>query len=64
MTHIHLGWLFVLSSSIPFLSAFGENAFEEYAGWFDVGMLLAPVFGEFSFNGGFDEGSFVALRLA
>ena len=46
-----------------FVPTFGEDAFEEFAGWFNVGMLLAPVFGELPFDGGFEDGSFVAFEV-
>ena len=45
------------------LPSFGEDAFEEFAGWFDIGMLLAPVFGQLPFDGGFEDGSFVAFEV-
>ncbi len=41
----------------------GENLFQEFTGWFDVRMLLAPVFGELPFDGGFEDGSFVAFEV-
>ena len=43
--------------------AFGKDVFEKFAGWFDIGMLLAPVFGQFAFDGGFEDGSFVAFEV-
>ena len=55
--------LFVFPFAIPLRPTFGEDAFEEFAGWFDVGMLLAPVFGQLAFDGGFEDGSFVAFEV-
>ena len=47
----------------PFGPAFGEDALEEFAGGFGVGVLLAPGFGELAFDGGFEDGGFVALEV-
>jgi hypothetical protein len=53
----------VFAFPIPSRAAFGEDAFEELAGWFDIGMLLAPVFGQFPFDGGFEDGGSVAFEV-
>ena len=56
-------WLLYLPLPIPLRSTFGEDAFEEFAGWFNVWMLLAPVFGQLPFDGGFEDGGFVAFEI-
>jgi hypothetical protein len=48
---------------LPTAATFGENTFEEFAGRFHVRMLLAPVFGEFAFDCGFKDRSFVAFEV-
>ena len=49
--------------SIPLCASFGEDALQEFAGGFYVWMCFAPVFGEFAFDGGFEDGGFVALEV-
>jgi hypothetical protein len=63
VARIWLGWLFVFPSAISLDTTLREDAFNELAGWFDVGMLLAPVFSEFASDGGFEDGSFVAFEV-
>ena len=52
-----------MSSPLPFPLAFDKDAFEEFAGWLGVRMLLAPVFGELAFDGGFEDGGFIAFEV-
>ena len=48
---------------VPLCPPFGEDAFEEFAGGLHVWMSFAPIFGEFAFDGGFEDGGFVALEV-
>ena len=56
-------WFFIFTFSSPLRTTLGEDVFQELAGWIDVGMLIAPVFGEPAFDGGFENGSFVAFEV-
>src|SRR2546430_2003971 len=47
----------------PLRSALGEDAFEEVACGFDVGMRLTPLFGELAFDGGLEDGGFVTFEV-
>ena len=51
-----------MSFAVPLRAPFGEDTVEKFAGWFDVGVLLAPVFGKFAFDSSFEDGSFIALE--
>jgi hypothetical protein len=53
----------VFPLATPLRPALGEDAFEEFAGWFYVGMLLAPVFGQRPFHGGFEDSGFIAFEV-
>jgi hypothetical protein len=53
----------IFPSALPLFAAFGEDAFEKVAGGFDIRMRLAPVFGEFAFDGGFEDRSLVAFEV-
>ena len=36
---------------------------EEFDGGFDLGVLTTPLFGELAFDGGLEDGGFVALEV-
>ena len=59
--------LFVLPLSVPFLAAFGEDAFEKLGAGFVGAAFLAGEFGfggdEFAFAGGFEDGGAVAFEI-
>ena len=57
-----MGFL-ILPLPVHFARRSAKDTFEEFAGWFDVGMLLAPVFGQLPFDGGFEDGGFVAFEV-
>lgn len=57
------GRFLIISFSRPLSATFGKNTFEEFAGWFHVRILLAPVFGQFTFDGGFENGGSVAFEV-
>ena len=60
-------WLFVFSLSVPFLAAFGEDAFEKLGAGFVGAAFLAGEFGfggdELAFAGGFEDGGAVAFEV-
>ena len=60
---LQLSGFFVFPSAFPLATAFGEDAGEEFGGGFDVGVGFAPVFGELAFDGGFEDGGFVAFEV-
>ena len=45
------------------LAPLGQNPLQQFVGRFDIGMLLTPYFGEFAFDGGLEDGDFVALEV-
>src|SRR5262249_58534118 len=53
----------VCAFPVPFRPTLREDAFEEFAGGFDIWIRFAPFFGEFAFDGGFEDGGFVALEI-
>ena len=59
--------LFVFPLPIPFLAAFGEDAFEKLGAGFVGAAFLAGEFGfggdEFAFAGGFEDGGAVAFEV-
>ena len=48
---------------VPLCPPFDEDSFEEFTRRFHVRVLIAPIFGEFAFDGGFEDGGFVALEI-